>query len=53
MKSIKFIFAIFSISLLLTACSATSISEDEELYAAEELQMIGDESSAEIDRDRN
>ena len=48
MKSFKFIFAILSVSILLTSCSATSISEDEELYSVEELQMTGEESSAEI-----
>lgn len=53
MKSLKFIFAILSISILLTACSATSISEDEELYSVEELQMTGGETTAEIDRTRD
>jgi len=52
MKAIKFIFATLVVSILLTACSATSVSEDEELYSLEEVQVVGEESAADIIRSR-
>ena len=52
MKAIKFIFATLVVSILLTACSATSVSEDEELYIQEEVQATGGDGAAEIDRSR-
>ena len=52
MKAIKFIFATLVVSILLTACSATSVSEDEELYSLEEVQAVGEDSAADLIRSR-
>lgn len=54
MKAIKYIFAILTISISLTACSATSVSEDDELYSIEQTtQATGEEGSADIIRSRD
>lgn len=52
MKSIKYIFAFLFLSIFLTACSATSITEDDELYEVEEVQFTGGDTTAEMDRSR-
>jgi len=51
MKSIKFIFAAFFISLFLISC--TSDSSDEELYMPESEYATGDDGQADIIRDRD
>jgi hypothetical protein len=56
MKAIKFFFAIFTVSILLslTSCSATSMNEDDELYSIEQTtQATGEETAAEIIRSRD
>jgi len=54
MKAIKFIFAIFLLSTLAISCSATSVSDDDELYNVEEqaISLTGGEGTAEIMRSR-
>ena len=52
MKAIKFIFAILLFSNIVISCSADT-SEDDELYALEQLQATGEESSATVDRSRD
>ena len=51
MKAIKFIFAILLFSNVVISCSADS-SEDDELYAIEQVQATGEESAATVDRSR-
>jgi len=52
MKAIKFIFATLVLSIVLVSCSATAVSEDDELYNVEEVQATGDEGAAEVIRSR-
>jgi len=52
MKAIKFIFAILLFSNVVISCSADS-SEDDELYAIEQLQATGDEGTASLDNVKN
>ena len=53
MKTIKFIFAFVLFATLLTSCSATSVSDDDELYSVENTQAVGEESSADMIRERD
>jgi len=52
MKAIKFIFATLVLSIVLVSCSATAVSEDDELYTVEEVQATGGETSADVIRSR-
>lgn len=52
MKAFKFIFATVLFTILLTSCSATSTAEDDELFSVENVQAIGEESSADMIRSR-
>lgn len=52
MKSIKFLFAAFAFTLLLSACSATSVSDDEQLYL-EEVQAVGEDGEARVITNRD
>ena len=52
MKSIKFLFAAFAFTLLLSACSATSVSDDDQLYSVEE-QAVGEDGEAKIITNRD
>ena len=52
MKTFKFIFAFFLFATLLTSCSATSTSEDDELYSIEDVQAIGADGDSDIIRSR-
>lgn len=53
MKTFKFIFAFFLFATLLTSCSATSTSEDDELYSVENAQAVGADSEGEVIRSRD
>jgi len=53
MKAIKFIFATLVLSIVLVSCSATAISEDDELYNVEEVQAIGGDTTADVIRSRD
>ena len=54
MKTIKFFFAFVLFATLLTSCSATSVSDDDdELYSVENVQATGEESSADMIRERD
>ena len=54
MKAIKYIFAISILTISLTACSATSMDDDDELYSIEQTtQATGEEGAAEIMRTRD
>lgn len=53
MKSIKFLFAAFAFTMLLSACSATSVSDDDQLYSMEEAQATGDDGTSEVMRNRD
>lgn len=48
MKSIKYIFAVAVLSITLASCSATSMDEDDEIYALEEVQATGEDGEAKI-----
>ena len=52
MKAIKFIFATLVLSIVLVSCSATAVSEDDELYNVEEVQATGEDGSADMMRSR-
>lgn len=52
MKTIKFIFAILLLSNLAISCSATSVSDDDELYSVEQLQATGEDTTADVIRSR-
>ena len=52
MKAIKFIFATLVLSIVLVSCSATAVSEDDELYNVEEVQATGAEGAEEVIRSR-
>ena len=52
MKAIKFIFATLVLSIVLVSCSATAVSEDDELYNVEEVQATGGDTAAEMMRSR-
>jgi hypothetical protein len=52
MKAIKFIFAILLISNFAISCSNDS-SEDDELYAQEQVQATGEEGYATVMTERN
>lgn len=52
MKAFKFIFATVLFTILLTSCSATSTTEDDELFSVENVQAVGDDSTADVIRSR-
>ena len=52
MKAIKFIFATLVLSIVLVSCSATAVSEDDELYNVEEVQATGEDGAEDIIRSR-
>lgn len=53
MKSIKFIFAFFLFSILLTSCTSDDLAADEALYSQDALFATGGEGTAEVDRSRD
>lgn len=53
MKSIKYIFAVAVLSITLASCSATSMDEDDEIYALEEVQATGADGEADVIRNRD
>lgn len=53
MKSIKFIFAFFLFSILLTSCTSDDLAVDESLYTQDSLFATGEESTATVNNSRD
>ena len=53
MKSIKFIFAFFLFSILLTSCTSDDLAVDESLYTQDSLFATGEDGSAGYDNTRD